>query len=135
MLFSLKELISIGLNIALAAWGIYQLASAKKEEENTKSKVRIWQNQAEGIKNSLLGIAQNPQQFSGKEDIARATQVAAQSAVAFDQSFVEERFYTDQEVKEKRERAEEEFKLLLQRPMPTTQVSTGKLERNKKKNK
>lgn len=108
-------IISFGLNLLLAGIGIYQFVSAKKEEENTKGRIRDWQNQAEGIKNALLSIAQNPDQFTEKKDIASAVLGVAQSAVTLDKVFVEERFYPDEEVKKKREEAEKETKALLEK--------------------
>ncbi len=110
---STTELFSLVLNIILFIWGIWQLVSARKQEENIKGRIRDWQNQAEGIKNALLQISQNPGQFTDKNDMAGAVLSAAQSAVTLEKIFVEERFHTDQEIKQKREAAEKDFKKLL----------------------
>lgn len=96
-------LASFTLNLFFAGITIYQIVNTKKEEENTKAKVKLWQKTAEGLKNGLLGIAMNPNNFTNKSDIAAAVQTAAQVATSFDDSFVEERFYTEKEVKAKRE--------------------------------
>ncbi len=108
------SIFSFLLNIIFAGITIYQIVSSKKEEENTKSKVKLWQKSAEGIKNGLLGIAMNPDRFTGKNDIASAVQSLAQVATSFDDSFVEERFYTESEVKQKREDTEKEQKKLFE---------------------
>ncbi|PJA50833.1 hypothetical protein CO168_02935, partial [Candidatus Shapirobacteria bacterium CG_4_9_14_3_um_filter_36_12] len=92
------SLFSFFLNVVFASITIYQIVSSKKEEENTKAKVKLWQKSAEGIKNGLLGIAMNPDKFTGKSDIASAVQSLAQVTTSFDDSFVEERFYSEQEV-------------------------------------
>lgn len=110
----LISLFSFFLNVVFAGITIYQIVSSKKEEENTKAKVKLWQKSAEGIKNGLLGIAMNPDKFTGKNDIASAVQSLAQVATSFDDSFVEERFYSEQEVKQKREDTEKEQKKLFE---------------------
>jgi len=46
---SFSTLVSLALNVALFIIGFYQLIAAKKEEENTKGKVRIWQNRFKTI--------------------------------------------------------------------------------------
>lgn len=43
-------IISFLLNLLLAGIGLYQFISSKKEEENTKAKVKLWQKSAEGLK-------------------------------------------------------------------------------------
>ena len=106
--------ISFILNLVLAGLGIYQFVASKKEEENTKSKVKLWQKSAEGLKNGLIGIAVNPNNFTNKTDIAAAVQSLSQVASSFDESFVEERFYSEEEVKEKRETALKEQKKIFQ---------------------
>ena len=58
---------------------------------------------AEGLKNGLLGIAMNPNNYTDKNDIASALRSLSQVAASLDESFVEERFYTEKEVKQKRE--------------------------------
>ena len=98
-------IISFVLNLFLAGLGIYQFIASKKEEENTKSKVKLWQKSAEGLKNGLIGIGVNPNNFTNKNDIAAAVQSLSQVASSFDESFVEERFYSEKEVKDKREKA------------------------------
>lgn len=55
------------------------------------------------IKNGLINIAFNQNNFSNKNDIAAAIQSLSQVATSLDDSFVEERFYTEKEVKDKRE--------------------------------
>jgi|GEM_PF-1824751 len=102
------------LNLALAGLGIYQFVSSKKEEENTKSKVKLWQKFADGLKNGLIGIAVNPNNFTNKTVIAAAVSSLSQVATSFDESFVEERFYSEKEVKEKREKALEEQNRIFQ---------------------
>jgi hypothetical protein len=103
-------IISFTLNLVLSGLGIYQFVTSKKEEENTKSRVRDWQNHAEGVKNALLQISQNPSQYSDKGAVISAVSAVAQSAVTLDKVFVEERFYSDEDVKRKREEAEREIK-------------------------
>lgn len=85
---------------------------SRKDKESTKSIIRSWQNQAEGIKNALLGISYSPKEFTRREDIAKSVQGIAQSVIALDKAMTEERFYTDKEVKVKKEKAEEETKNL-----------------------
>lgn len=105
-------LFSFLLNLLLAGIGLYQFISSKKEEENTKSKVKLWQKSAEGLKNGLINIAVSPDAFSNKNDIAKAVQSLSQIATSLDDSFVEERFYTEKEVKAKRESTIREQKKL-----------------------
>lgn len=105
--------ISLGLiTIISIAINIFQALSSRSEKHNTKLLVRVWQNQAEGIKNALLGIAYNPHNYSNKEDIASAVNAVAQSAVALDKAMTEERFYSDEEVKRKKEETEKEMQKL-----------------------
>lgn len=99
----LLTLFSFILNLILAGLGLYQYINSKKEEENTRAKVKLWQKAAEGLKNGLIHIAVNPNNFTNKTDIASAVQALSQTATSLDDSFVEERFYTEKEVKEKRE--------------------------------
>ncbi len=106
------ELASYLTNIVLAFLSIYQFLASKKEEENTKSKIRMLQNQAEGIKNALLQIGQNSNAFSSKDDIAAAVTAVSQSAVTLDQAMVEERFYSETEIKQKRMEMEKQQKKL-----------------------
>ena len=110
---SFSTLVSLALNVALFIIGFYQLIAAKKEEENTKGKVRIWQNQAEGIKNALLAISQNSNNYDSKQSAISAASAVAQQAVAFEKSLVEERFFTDEEVKQNRITADKTFQELI----------------------
>jgi len=107
-------IISFVVNLVFAGITIYQIVSSKKEEENTKAKVKLWQKSAEGLKNGLLGIAMNPNNYTNKNDIASAAQSLAQVATTFDDSFIEERFYTESEVKQKREDTIREQKKLFE---------------------
>ncbi len=107
-------IISFVVNLVFAGITIYQIVSSKKEEENTKAKVKLWQKSAEGLKNGLLGIAMNPNNYTNKNDIASAAQSLAQVATTFDDSFIEERFYTESEVKQKREDTIKEQKKLFE---------------------
>lgn len=101
--FGLVTILSFLINFTFAGITIYQVVSSKKEEENTKAKVKLWQKSAEGLKNGLLGVAMSSDNYTNKSDIASAIQSLAQVATSFDGSFVEERFYTEGEVKQKRE--------------------------------
>lgn len=114
-------IVSFTLNLVFAGITIYQIVSSKKEEENTKAKVKLWQKSAEGLKNGLLGIAMNPSNYTNKNDIASAVQSLAHVATSFDDSFVEERFYTEKEVKEKRETTMKEQKKLFDSFKPNLQ--------------
>lgn len=107
------ETISILLNIILFIWGFIQLRDFQNQEIRLKNKVRIWHKHIEGIKNALLQLNQNPQNFTDKSDIASAANMIAQSASALDDSFAEDRFYTDDEIKDRREKSERSFKKLL----------------------
>lgn len=115
-------IISFVISLVFAGITIYQIVSSKKEEENTKAKVKLWQKSAEGLKNGLLGVAMNPNNFTNKNDIASAVQSLAQVATSFDDSFVEERFYTEKEVKEKRETTLKEQKKLFESFNPNPQT-------------
>ena len=108
-------IISFILNLVLAGLGLYQYIDSKEEEENTKSKVKLWQKAMEGLKNGLLGVAMNPNNYTNKNDVASAVQSLAQVASSLDESFVKERFYSEGKVKAKREKAEEERKELFNR--------------------
>ncbi len=101
------------IGIMLGLLNIYQLLIGHKERESVKSIIRGWQNQAEGIKNALLGIVYSQQNFSTTEDMKGAIQAISQSAVSLDKAMTEERFYTDKEVKNKKTKSEEEMKELL----------------------
>ena len=111
-MFSLTqtELFSIILNILLFIWGVAQLIYSRKEAEKVRGKVRVWHKSVEGIKNALLQIGQNPQGFTNKEDISASIQAVAQNAVSLDDSFAEDRFYKDDEIKARREKNEKEAK-------------------------
>lgn len=63
----------------------------------------------------------NPNNYTNKNDIASAIQSLAQVATSFDDSFVEERFYTESEVKQKREDTIKEQKKLFESFKPVTQ--------------
>lgn len=109
---SLAELILAVFNVIIVIVGVYQLVTSKKEEENTKGKVRAWQNQAEGLKNALLNISYNSKGYSEKDDVIEAITAISQIAVSLDKSFIEERFYNDAEIKVQREKRDEETKKL-----------------------
>lgn len=105
--------ISTIVTVFATLYGIYQKIIRDSERSTTKTLLGSWQNQAAGIKNALLGIGQNPNNFSDKKDIAAAVTSVAQSAVSLDQAMVENRFYTDKEIKSKREDGERETKEFL----------------------
>lgn len=106
-------IISFCLNLILGGLGIYQFLDSKNKEENIKTFVRIWQNSAEGISNGLLQISQNPKLFSSVEDMSQAVGVAAQSARGLNEAMIQQRFYSDEEVKKQKEKSQEEIKQLL----------------------
>ncbi len=114
-------IVSFVANLLFAGITIYQIVSSKKEEENTKAKVKLWQKSAEGLKNGILGVAMNANNYTNKNDIASAVQSLAQVATSFDDSFVEERFYTEKEVKEKRETTIREQKKIFESFKPVAQ--------------
>ncbi len=63
----------------------------------------------------------NPNNYTNKNDIASVVQSLAQVATSFDDSFVEERFYTEKEVKEKREATIKEQRKLFESFKPNSQ--------------
>lgn len=110
-----NALVSIALGlvtIVSIVINIYQFFTSKEEKKNTKILVRAWQNQAEGLKNALLNISYNPNNFTNKQDVLSAINAVAQSAVSLDKAMAEERFYSEDEVKEKKEETEKEMKKL-----------------------
>jgi len=107
------DVLSYILNIGLLIWGVIQMVTAKKEEENTQSELRNWHNQAEGIKNALLQIGQNPSQYSDKVDISNAVSAVSQSAVAFSKALEQRRLFTEEEVKKEIQDGRTETKRML----------------------
>jgi len=111
--FTATEFFLAVLNIVLFIWGVIQLRDFQNQEKALKNKVRLWHKHIEGIKNALLQLSQNPQSFNDKTDIASAINMVAQSASSLDDSFAEDRFYSDEEIKSRREENEKQFKKML----------------------
>lgn len=108
------SIISFVLNICFAGLSFYQYLDSKKQEEKIKTMLRTWQNNVEGIYNGLLSVSQNPKYFSSTIDMAQAVGVAANSARSLNEAIIQERFYTDSEVRVQKEKSQEETKRLLE---------------------
>lgn len=107
-------IISFVLNLFLAGLGVFQYFDATKKEESARVMIRSWQNSIEGINNGLLAISQNPNYFTSKEDIAMSVGVAAQSTRALNDAMLQQRFYSDDQVRIQKEKSAEETRKLIE---------------------
>jgi len=122
------------LDVLLLTWGVWQAASSQKdkevqlkEKELHKSQVKIWQHFANGINHNLLMIWQaasskkldklKPVEFG---EIIKGIQ---SSTHALYTSLMEERLFTDEEIKQRQLETEESFKTLLKEPASSESAS------------
>lgn len=86
-------LIVISVGLAVAAW---------KDNQNKKSQVKIWMEQANGVQQGLQNIIEDKWRglYSGVNDITNAVWVVKASAFALYQSLYDERVITEKEYKE-----------------------------------
>ncbi|MDP3883265.1 MAG: hypothetical protein Q8Q48_04385, partial [Candidatus Staskawiczbacteria bacterium] len=84
---------------------------SSKEKEIHKSQVKIWQHHANGLFHGLFAIVQG--RFSSVDDIQQAAKITQANANSLYTSLNEERLFTEQEIKEKQLKSEEEFKKMI----------------------
>ena len=103
--------------LGLLGWDIWQLSTSRKEKELAdkekeihKAQVKLWQHHASGIMHGLITLSQET--FSSIKDSQNAAKAILPSAHSLYSSLNEERLFTDEEVKAKQLRQEEESKQL-----------------------
>jgi len=120
----LWSVISTIISVGLFGWGIWQLASSKKNEDIQlkekqlhKAQVKIWQHFANGINHNLLMISEavranklNHLKASEFGEIVKGIQASANALYT---SLNEERLFTDEEIKQRQLESEERFRALL----------------------
>lgn len=102
------SVISTIIGLGFLCWDIWQLSASRKEKEIHKSQVKIWQHHASGLLHGLLSLVQN--EFSSPKDIQNAAKTLQANAYSLYTSLNEERLFTEEEIKQKQLRQEEEFK-------------------------
>jgi hypothetical protein len=103
-----SSVISIFFNIILIIGNVWQLSAGRKEKETHKSQVKIWQHHASGLLHGIISIVLG--QFSSVKDIQEAAKVSQANAYGLYTSLNEERLFTEEEIKAKQLKTEEEFK-------------------------
>ncbi|MFA7301431.1 MAG: hypothetical protein WC069_03920 [Candidatus Shapirobacteria bacterium] len=98
------------VGIILGTLNIYQFVTNQEKEKSTKALVRSWQNHIEGIKNALLQLSLTPGHLLSNDKMYGSIQVLSQQACALDKAMIEQRFYDDKEIKNKRDENESYFK-------------------------
>ena len=103
--------------LGLLGWDIWQLSANRKEKELSekekeihKAQVKLWQHHASGIMHGLITLSQET--FSSIKDSQNAAKAILPNAHSLYSSLNEERLFTDEEVKAKQLRQEEESKQL-----------------------
>jgi hypothetical protein len=111
------SILSTVVALALLGWDIWQLSASGKEKELSekekeihKAQVKLWQHHASGIMHGLINLSQEA--FSTIKDSQNAAKTLLPSAHSLYSSLNEERLFTEQEIKEKQLRQEEESKKL-----------------------
>ena len=101
--------------LGLLGWDIWQLSASRKEKELGekekeihKAQVKLWQHHASGLLHGIISLAQ--EKFTSVADVQQAAKVAQASAYGLYTSLNEERLFTEEEIKQKQLRTEDEFK-------------------------
>ena len=100
--------------LGLLGWDIWQLSASKKEKELGekdreihKAQVKLWQHHASGLLHGIIALAQ--EKFTSIDDVQKAAKVSQASAYSLYTSLNEERLFTEEEIKTKQLKTEEEF--------------------------
>ncbi len=108
---------SLIINVVLTIVSVGLAVAAWKENQNKKSQVKIWMEQANGVQQGLQNIIDDKWRglYSGVNDITNAVWAVKASAFALYQSLYDERVITEKEYKEHqmkiRAQLDKQFKL------------------------
>lgn len=92
--------ISNVVNVILLCITIWQFAASRKEIKRSQGQVKIWAQDAWGIKNGLIRIVQDnlDKRYSSTNDMANAVWSMEAVADSLYQSLFQERFFTEKEL-------------------------------------
>lgn len=112
------SIISTVIGIALLCVTIWQTKAALDEKKRSKSQVKIWMQDANGISLAMQRIIRDnlDGRYSSTNDIANAIWALHTPAFALYQSLYEERCVSEEEYKEQQKEFQEEIKKLRQNP-------------------
>lgn len=113
ILFFWWSIISTISALLLLIWDVWQLSASRKEKGIHKSQVKLWQHHANSISIGLLLIQQG--QFENPDAMKVSVGAMQNVAQSLYKSLNEERFFTEDELKEQQLQQQNEFKEALDR--------------------
>ncbi|OGG56660.1 hypothetical protein A3D71_02265 [Candidatus Kaiserbacteria bacterium RIFCSPHIGHO2_02_FULL_55_20] len=114
-MISWLEVASWILNVGLLGWAVVERVLSERDKGYIKSSIRVWQQQALGIKNALQKLASAAggelftfsKEFTSVKDVGIAIGALHEVANTMAQSLYETRFFSDDELKANLKRDEE----------------------------
>lgn len=113
----ITTIVSLAVNVVLIVISVALAVVGWKDKRSSKSQVKIWMEQANGIQQALQRIIDDKWRglYSNVDGITNAVWAVAASAFALYQSLYDERVITEKEYKEHqmklREKLDKDFKL------------------------
>jgi hypothetical protein len=112
------EIVSIVFNVILAVFSVWQWIEQKKEKELIKSQIKVWHNVSNGFRNALVNIWHNvmSKRFTNVSDVMPSISTLIPIVEGFNNSLLEERFFSEKEIKENLQKALETNKKAAEDP-------------------